>query len=106
MPFHTLPAPLALAVIMCFDAAGLALGWKVLGHAAHLGGAAFGLAFFHGFAVRKSRRKDKKYSLYCQLIFLFIYLQHDSPLYIPFNARQCSPGTRSARAWLKTRSGN
>ena len=34
-----------LAAMMAVDAAGLMLGWRVLGHAAHLGGAIFGLAY-------------------------------------------------------------
>jgi uncharacterized membrane protein YedE/YeeE len=30
---------------MCMDVAGLVLGWQVFGHAAHLGGAVFGLGY-------------------------------------------------------------
>lgn len=45
LPMVVISAPMALAGIMCMDVAGLVLGWQVFGHAAHLGGAVFGLVY-------------------------------------------------------------
>ena len=45
LPFLSGPAPYFLAGMMLLDLTGLVLGWRVLGHAAHLGGATFGLAW-------------------------------------------------------------
>nr|CAD7458798.1 unnamed protein product [Timema tahoe] len=45
LPFFTFPAGTAIKVIMGLDAAGILLRWKFFDHAAHLGGAAFGIAW-------------------------------------------------------------
>ncbi|KAG7163430.1 Presenilins-associated rhomboid-like protein-like [Homarus americanus] len=36
---------MALKGVMCLDAVGMALGWRMFDHAAHLGGALFGLIY-------------------------------------------------------------
>ncbi|XP_014254705.1 presenilins-associated rhomboid-like protein, mitochondrial isoform X2 [Cimex lectularius] len=43
LPFFTFKAGLAIKVIMGLDLAGVLLGWRFFDHAAHLGGAAFGI---------------------------------------------------------------
>uniref|UniRef100_A0A3Q2Q064 rhomboid protease n=1 Tax=Fundulus heteroclitus TaxID=8078 RepID=A0A3Q2Q064_FUNHE len=43
LPMFTFSAANALKVIVAMDAAGLVLGWKLFDHAAHLGGALFGI---------------------------------------------------------------
>ncbi|KAG8589047.1 hypothetical protein GDO81_006227 [Engystomops pustulosus] len=43
LPMFTFTAGNALKVILAFDSAGLILGWKFFDHAAHLGGALFGI---------------------------------------------------------------
>ncbi|XP_061152201.1 presenilin-associated rhomboid-like protein A, mitochondrial isoform X1 [Syngnathus typhle] len=43
LPMVTLTAGTALKAILAVDAAGLLLGWQVFDHAAHLGGALFGI---------------------------------------------------------------
>uniref|UniRef100_A0A8D3C3Z6 rhomboid protease n=1 Tax=Scophthalmus maximus TaxID=52904 RepID=A0A8D3C3Z6_SCOMX len=43
LPMVTFTAGNALKALMAFDAAGLFLGWRFLDHAAHLGGALFGV---------------------------------------------------------------
>lgn len=45
LPFFSFPAGAAIKVIMTLDAAGVLLGWRFFDHAAHLGGAAFGIAW-------------------------------------------------------------
>ncbi|PSN32127.1 Presenilins-associated rhomboid-like protein [Blattella germanica] len=45
LPFFTFPAGVAIKVIMGVDLAGVLLGWKFFDHAAHLGGAATGIAW-------------------------------------------------------------
>jgi rhomboid-like protein len=48
LPFIQGPAIAAFGLLMAVDVVGLALGWKVLGHAAHLGGQLFGVAYLFG----------------------------------------------------------
>ncbi|XP_054061392.1 presenilins-associated rhomboid-like protein, mitochondrial [Rissa tridactyla] len=43
LPMFTFTAGNALKAIIAFDTAGLALGWRLFDHAAHLGGALFGM---------------------------------------------------------------
>lgn len=43
LPMYTFSAGAAIKVIMGLDLAGVILGWRFFDHAAHLGGAAFGL---------------------------------------------------------------
>lgn len=43
LPMFKFAAEDALIGIMLFDILGLALGWKMFDHAAHLGGALFGM---------------------------------------------------------------
>lgn len=43
LPFFTFKAATAIKVIMGIDAAGVLMGWKLFDHAAHLGGALFGI---------------------------------------------------------------
>jgi rhomboid-like protein len=45
LPFFSFSAEQALCGIVAFDLAGLLFKWRVIDHAAHLGGAAFGLLF-------------------------------------------------------------
>lgn len=45
LPMYTFAAGSAIKVIMGVDLAGVLLGWKFFDHAAHLGGALFGLAW-------------------------------------------------------------
>ncbi|XP_072936087.1 presenilin-associated rhomboid-like protein, mitochondrial [Epargyreus clarus] len=45
LPMYTFAAGTAIKVIMSVDLAGVILGWKFFDHAAHLGGALFGLAW-------------------------------------------------------------
>lgn len=46
LPFFTFQAGAAIKAIMAFDAAGLIFSWKFLDHAAHLGGALLGIAWY------------------------------------------------------------
>ncbi|KAM6326444.1 LOW QUALITY PROTEIN: presenilin-associated rhomboid-like protein, mitochondrial [Podargus strigoides] len=49
LPMFTFTAGSALKAIIAFDTAGLALGWRLFDHAAHLGGALFGMWYVtHG----------------------------------------------------------
>jgi rhomboid-like protein len=43
LPFFTFSAENAVYGLLAFDALGLVLGWKMFDHAAHLGGALFGM---------------------------------------------------------------
>lgn len=43
LPMYTFPAGTAIKVIMSVDLAGMVFGWKLFDHAAHLGGALFGI---------------------------------------------------------------
>lgn len=45
LPMYTFAAGSAIKVIMSVDLAGVILGWKFFDHAAHLGGALFGIAW-------------------------------------------------------------
>ncbi|XP_045451568.1 presenilins-associated rhomboid-like protein, mitochondrial [Melitaea cinxia] len=45
LPMYTFAAGAAIKVIMSIDLAGVILGWKFFDHAAHLGGALFGMAW-------------------------------------------------------------
>ncbi|CAG9783058.1 unnamed protein product [Diatraea saccharalis] len=47
LPMYTFAAGTAIKVIMSVDLAGVILGWKFFDHAAHLGGALFGIAWCH-----------------------------------------------------------
>ena len=48
LPMFSFPAINMLAGLVCFDLVGLVLGWKALGHAAHLTGVATGAGFYFG----------------------------------------------------------
>lgn len=48
LPFIQGPAVAAFGLLMAVDIAGIAMGWRVLGHAAHLGGQLFGAAYVLG----------------------------------------------------------
>ncbi len=48
LPMITVAASTGLKGLMMLDAAGIVSGWRLFDHAAHLGGALFGLAWFHG----------------------------------------------------------
>ncbi|KAK8732700.1 hypothetical protein OTU49_006883 [Cherax quadricarinatus] len=45
IPGLNFSAETALKAVMCLDAVGMALGWRIFDHAAHLGGALFGLIY-------------------------------------------------------------
>lgn len=45
IPGISFSADSALKAVMCLDAVGIALGWRTFDHAAHLGGALFGLLY-------------------------------------------------------------
>ncbi|XP_068628270.1 presenilins-associated rhomboid-like protein, mitochondrial [Battus philenor] len=45
LPMYTFAAGMAIKVIMGVDLAGVILGWKFFDHAAHLGGALFGISW-------------------------------------------------------------
>lgn len=45
IPGLNFSADIALKGVMCLDAVGMALGWRMFDHAAHLGGAVFGLTY-------------------------------------------------------------
>ncbi|KAK6997409.1 hypothetical protein SK128_003433 [Halocaridina rubra] len=45
IPGFTFSADMAIKSVMCLDAVGMALGWRMFDHAAHLGGALFGLLY-------------------------------------------------------------
>ncbi|XP_050353149.1 presenilins-associated rhomboid-like protein, mitochondrial [Nymphalis io] len=47
LPMYTFAAGTAIKVIMSVDLAGVILGWKFFDHAAHLGGALFGMVWCH-----------------------------------------------------------
>nr|CAG4650222.1 EOG090X07NR [Sida crystallina] len=47
VPNFSFSADTGLKCLMAFDTVGLLLRWKMFDHAAHLGGALFGLAWFH-----------------------------------------------------------
>lgn len=47
LPMYTFAAGNAIKVIMSMDLAGVILGWKFFDHAAHLGGAIFGMVWCH-----------------------------------------------------------
>lgn len=47
VPGLTFSADSAIKGVMCLDAVGMALGWRLFDHAAHLGGALFGLFYAH-----------------------------------------------------------
>ncbi|XP_058454077.1 presenilins-associated rhomboid-like protein, mitochondrial [Malaya genurostris] len=53
LPMYTFSAGAAIKVIMGIDLAGVLLGWKIFDHAAHLGGALFGLfwAYYGSYRV-------------------------------------------------------
>ena len=48
LPMFSFPAINMLAGLVCFDLVGLVLGWRALGHAAHLTGVATGAGFYYG----------------------------------------------------------
>jgi membrane associated rhomboid family serine protease len=48
LPMYSFPAIQALGALVCFDCIGLILGWKALGHAAHLAGVGCGAVFYYG----------------------------------------------------------
>ena len=45
IPGFSFSADTAIKAIMCLDAAGMAMGWRLFDHAAHFGGALFGLFY-------------------------------------------------------------
>lgn len=47
IPGLNFSADSAIKAIMCLDAVGMALGWRMFDHAAHLGGALFGVLYAH-----------------------------------------------------------
>lgn len=58
LPWMTFSAGSAIKVIMGLDLAGIMLGWKVFDHAAHLGGAVFGVFWaYYGHEVWQKRIK-------------------------------------------------
>ena len=48
LPMTAIPAIQALGGLVALDCIGLVLGWKALGHAAHLTGVACGAGFYFG----------------------------------------------------------
>uniref|UniRef100_A0A1B6E5C0 rhomboid protease n=1 Tax=Clastoptera arizonana TaxID=38151 RepID=A0A1B6E5C0_9HEMI len=46
LPFFTFSASVGIKAIMALDAAGIAFGWKFFDHAAHLGGALYGIFWY------------------------------------------------------------
>tara|TARA_B100000780_G_scaffold256529_1_gene205770 strand:- start:5 stop:1033 length:1029 start_codon:yes stop_codon:yes gene_type:complete len=59
LPMFSLPAIQALGGLVLFDCVGLMLGWKALGHAAHLSGVACGAGFyFGGLSVMRMYEKE------------------------------------------------
>lgn len=48
VPSFTFSASSAITALMAFDMLGLLLRWRMFDHAAHLGGAVFGLLYAHG----------------------------------------------------------
>ncbi|CAK1599758.1 unnamed protein product [Parnassius mnemosyne] len=63
LPMYTFAAGTAIKVIMGVDFAGVVLGWKFFDHAAHLGGALFGIAwcYWGGSHVWGNRDKFLQY---------------------------------------------
>ncbi|KAL4709169.1 hypothetical protein ACJJTC_008097 [Scirpophaga incertulas] len=63
LPMYTFSAGVAIKAIMGIDLAGIVLGWKLFDHAAHLGGALFGIAwcFWGGSRVWANRDKFVQY---------------------------------------------
>ncbi|CAH0722517.1 unnamed protein product, partial [Brenthis ino] len=63
LPMYAFAASTAIKVIMSMDVAGVVLGWKFFDHAAHLGGALFGIAWCHwgNFHVWGNRDKFLQY---------------------------------------------
>ncbi|XP_069755425.1 presenilin-associated rhomboid-like protein, mitochondrial isoform X4 [Narcine bancroftii] len=58
LPMFTFTASSALKAIIAIDSAGLILGWRFFDHAAHLGGALFGIWYiFHGHELIWKKRE-------------------------------------------------
>jgi len=47
IPGFSFSADTAIKGIMCLDSVGMAMGWRMFDHAAHLGGAVFGIVYAH-----------------------------------------------------------
>ncbi|XP_026323650.1 presenilins-associated rhomboid-like protein, mitochondrial [Hyposmocoma kahamanoa] len=59
LPMYTFAAGSAIKVIMSIDLAGVIFGWKFFDHAAHLGGALFGMAWCHWGGTHIWGNRDK-----------------------------------------------
>ncbi|XP_053601402.1 presenilin-associated rhomboid-like protein, mitochondrial isoform X3 [Plodia interpunctella] len=59
LPMYTFAAGTAIKAIMCMDLTGVLLGWKFFDHAAHLGGALFGIAWCHWGSTHIWGKRDK-----------------------------------------------
>ncbi|CAH4015167.1 unnamed protein product [Pieris brassicae] len=59
LPMYTFAAGTAIKVIMSVDLAGVVLGWKFFDHAAHLGGAFFGMAWCYWGGLHVWGNRDK-----------------------------------------------
>ncbi|XP_045760919.1 presenilins-associated rhomboid-like protein, mitochondrial [Maniola jurtina] len=59
LPMYTFAAGTAIKVIMSVDLAGVVLGWKFFDHAAHLGGALFGMAWCYWGNMHVWGNRDK-----------------------------------------------
>ncbi|XP_055697019.1 presenilins-associated rhomboid-like protein, mitochondrial [Phlebotomus papatasi] len=58
LPMFTFSAGTAIKCIMGLDMAGLVMGWKIFDHAAHLGGALFGLFWYYYGSLRIWPRRE------------------------------------------------
>jgi rhomboid-like protein len=45
LPMFTMSGPMLMGAVVLVDVVGVIRGWQMFGHAAHLGGAFFGLAY-------------------------------------------------------------
>ncbi|XP_041974481.1 presenilins-associated rhomboid-like protein, mitochondrial [Aricia agestis] len=59
LPMYTFAAGTAIKFIMGLDLAGITLGWKLFDHAAHLGGALFGIAWCYWGSLNIWGNRDK-----------------------------------------------
>lgn len=67
LPMYTFAAGTAIKAIMSVDLAGVLLGWKFFDHAAHLGGALFGIAWCYWGSLHIWGNRDKFLQYYHNL---------------------------------------
>ncbi|XP_018325792.1 presenilins-associated rhomboid-like protein, mitochondrial [Agrilus planipennis] len=67
LPVFTFSAGAAIKAIVALDAAGVAMGWKIFDHAAHLGGALLGIAYANWGGQYLWHKKDPILELWHEL---------------------------------------